>query len=62
MKRWYNDKLLNKGDTVYVLPELMGNYMYEDNNGKITTFFGNAPKTYVDGKGKRHDFRYNISK
>lgn len=62
LKRWYNDKLLNNGDSVYIIPETVGNYIYEDENGKLTTHFGGInPLTYT-AKGIRHNLLYNRSK
>ena len=38
LKNIYNKKLLNKDDTVYISPEIQGNYIYED-NGILKTHF-----------------------
>lgn len=62
LTRWYKNKLLNKGDSVYVLPEMKGNYIYE-NNGKLETYFGNNnPTVYKNWDQVVRRFRYNTSK
>lgn len=30
MRKWYDNKRMNVGDTIYVLPEMQGNYIYND--------------------------------
>lgn len=59
----YNRKQINEGDSVYIEPTVEGNYLYEDNDGHIKTYFKETPKQ-VSGKvwGKefnRNDVVYN---
>lgn len=59
---WYNNKLLTDGDSVYVLPEMAENYIYENKRGKLTTHYSkNNPKTYIDPLDGRtiHRLFYN---
>lgn len=69
-KHLFKDKLLQKGDSVYILPETEGNYIYE-HEGKLKTHFsGNNPQTYTvrgkkvvfgptDMKGYTSNLNYN---
>jgi len=62
MRRWYDDKMLQRGDTVYILPEEQGNYMYETPQGKIAMYFSPfSPLTYTAKDGRVHGIHYNTS-
>lgn len=58
------DKNVNMGDSVYVEPTVKGNYLYEDKDGHIKTYFRSTPSN-VSGTlwGKpfnANNDRYNI--
>jgi len=61
VQRWSDNKLLNSGDSVYVIPETKGNYMTEQNGKIITVFGGTNPSTYKND-GRDIGFYYNMSK
>ena len=60
--RLYNDKVIQTGDSVYVLPEVPGNYMYEE-DGKLQMYYGNNnPVGFTTPSGFKGTFRYNKNK
>lgn len=60
--RLYNDKVIQTGDSVYVLPEIPGNYLYEK-DGKLQMHYGeNNPVEFTTESGFRGKFRYNKNK
>lgn len=62
VRHLYDDKVLSTGDSIYVLPEVEGNYMYEK-NGKIQMHYGdNNPKEFVTKSGFKGKFNYNTNK
>lgn len=61
--RWYKNKLVNDGDSVYILPEMKGNYIYQNGNGKLETYYSNQnPLVYTNSWDKiPRQFKYNRS-
>lgn len=58
----YNKKLLNSGDSLYVLPEIEGNALVE-RQGRMQMHWGkNNPTHYVDKRGVRRKAHYNNTK
>lgn len=57
----YKDKVLGKGDTVYVLPETPGNYIARQGNHLMTVFGGHNPSTFVSPSGFNGPVTYNTS-
>ena len=57
-KRQYNKGNINQGDSVYVEPTVKGNFLYEDKDGHIKTYFKETPKR-VSGKTWGTSFNVN---
>lgn len=62
IKGFRENRLINRGDSVYVLPESEGNYIYEE-DGRIKTHFGgNNPTEFVSPRGGfKGKFNYNTN-
>lgn len=58
-KHLYDDKIINNGDSVYVLPEVDGNRLVEQNGKLQMVWEGNNPTTYVDKDNATRNFKYN---
>lgn len=54
----YNKGNINQGDSVYVEPTVKGNFLYEDKDGHIKTYFKETPKR-VSGKTWGTSFNVN---
>lgn len=59
VRHLYNDKVIQEGDSVYILPELRGNSLIEK-DGILQMLWGpQNPTTYIDNTGKRRSLKYN---
>ena len=55
----FKDKVIQNGDSLYVLPEIEGNYIHEK-QGQLQTHYGkNNPSTFITQSGFKGNFRYN---
>ena len=61
LKGLYDSKTIQQGDSVYILPETEGNYIYQDNGKLKTHFTANQDSVYTSWKGEKHPIVYNES-
>jgi hypothetical protein len=62
VKHLYDDQVLSKGDTAYVIPEMPGNYIARQGNHQLRTVYGgNNPSTFMSPDGFIGPVTYNES-
>lgn len=61
VRNLYENKMFNTGDSIYVLPEVEGNYIY-DNNGNLQMHWGDKnPQNFKTQTGFVGNYKYNTN-